>query len=74
MVIYCGLKTVLIFLLLRRLAARAPFVFYIFVWLVAVLVALPYFFAVSAEEVDNLEPWNSRKIDELVSFYKYCFL
>jgi hypothetical protein len=37
------------------------------VWVISILVALPYFFAVSAEAVDNLEPWNSPKINELVS-------
>lgn len=55
-----------VILLFRRMAAKAPFVFYLFVWLMALIVALPYFFAVSAETVDNLEPWNSAKIDELV--------
>lgn len=53
--------------LFRRLAAKAPFAFYVVVWLTALLVALPYFFAVSAETVDNLEPWNTRKMDELVT-------
>ncbi|KAI6174880.1 Neuropeptide F receptor [Aphelenchoides bicaudatus] len=49
-----------------RMAAKAPCVFYLAVWLMALIVALPYFFAVSAETVDNLEPWNSPKIDEML--------
>jgi hypothetical protein len=50
-----------------RLAAKAPLAFYLVVWLTALFVALPYFFAVHAETVDNLDPWNMPNIDALVS-------
>lgn len=42
-----------------RLAAKAPLVCYIVVWLTAILVAAPYFFAVSAEDV-QLDPWTAK--------------
>ncbi|KAI6234470.1 Neuropeptide F receptor [Aphelenchoides fujianensis] len=46
-----------------RLAAKAPLAFYLVVWITAVLVALPYFFA----PVDNIDPWNQPKMDALLS-------
>ena len=51
-----------------RLAANAPLAFYLVVWLTALIVALPYFFAVSAEYVDDIDPWNQASIEALVSW------
>ena len=42
-----------------RLAAKAPVFCYLIVWFFAILVAAPYFFAVSAEDV-QLDPWTAR--------------
>uniref|UniRef100_A0AC34FQY5 G-protein coupled receptors family 1 profile domain-containing protein n=1 Tax=Panagrolaimus sp. ES5 TaxID=591445 RepID=A0AC34FQY5_9BILA len=42
-----------------RLAAKAPVFCYFIVWFFAILVAAPYFFAVSAEDV-QLDPWTAR--------------
>jgi hypothetical protein len=42
----------------RRLAAKAPVICYLFVWLASLLVAAPYFFAVSAEDVTEFDPWD----------------
>ncbi|KAI6222028.1 hypothetical protein M3Y95_00941100 [Aphelenchoides besseyi] len=50
-----------------RLAAKAPLAFYLVVWLTSLIVALPYFFAVSAEPVDNFDPWDQTNIDALLT-------
>lgn len=53
----------------RRLAATAPVMCYCIVWLTSLVVAAPYFFAVSAEDV-MLEPWNQPYIEAMVSSFK----
>ncbi|CAD5206056.1 unnamed protein product [Bursaphelenchus okinawaensis] len=49
-----------------RLAAKAPLAFYVVVWLASLMLALPYFFAVQAENVDLIDPWNQPRIDEMM--------
>uniref|UniRef100_A0A914CLB8 G-protein coupled receptors family 1 profile domain-containing protein n=1 Tax=Acrobeloides nanus TaxID=290746 RepID=A0A914CLB8_9BILA len=41
-----------------KLAAKAPFACYSIVWLMSILVAAPYFFAVSAVDVKEFYPWD----------------
>ncbi|KHJ77240.1 7 transmembrane receptor, partial [Oesophagostomum dentatum] len=41
-----------------RLAATAPIVCYCIVWIVSIVVALPYSLTVKSSKIDNLEPWN----------------
>uniref|UniRef100_A0A7E4UL28 G_PROTEIN_RECEP_F1_2 domain-containing protein n=1 Tax=Panagrellus redivivus TaxID=6233 RepID=A0A7E4UL28_PANRE len=48
-----------------RMAARAPVACYAVVWLTAVLVATPYFFAVTAEDV-TLDPWHLKNTDKIL--------
>uniref|UniRef100_A0AC34RE06 G-protein coupled receptors family 1 profile domain-containing protein n=1 Tax=Panagrolaimus sp. JU765 TaxID=591449 RepID=A0AC34RE06_9BILA len=45
--------------------SRAPLVCYLVVWLTALLVAAPYFFAVSAEDA-QLDPWSAKHTDEIL--------
>ena len=49
-----------------RLAAKAPIICYMVVWLASIMVAAPYFFAVSAEEVTMFDPWNSVHAQKMV--------
>lgn len=39
---------------------------YSFVWFASLIVATPYFFAVSAEPVTMFDPWNSAHADQMV--------
>lgn len=47
----------------------APIICYCFVWLLSLIVAAPYFFAVSAENVNMFEPWNQPYIETMVGFF-----
>ncbi|VDK83621.1 unnamed protein product [Litomosoides sigmodontis] len=48
-----------------KLAATAPIMCYCVVWLTSLVIATPYFFAVTVEDV-MLEPWNQPYIDALL--------
>ncbi|KAI1728232.1 7 transmembrane receptor (rhodopsin family) domain-containing protein [Ditylenchus destructor] len=50
-----------------RLAAKAPVCCYLVVWLTSIIVAAPYFFAVSAEQVTMFDPWNSAQAEHMLS-------
>jgi hypothetical protein len=50
----------------RRLASKTPFACYLVVWLMSVLVAAPYFFAVSAVDVKEFDPWDAQYTDLMV--------
>jgi len=49
-----------------RLAAKAPLICYLFVWICSFIVAAPYGAAVSAEYARMLDPWNSANVELLV--------
>ncbi|TKR73180.1 hypothetical protein L596_020520 [Steinernema carpocapsae] len=49
------------------LAATAPIICYLVVWLISLLAAAPYFFAVSSEDVHMFYPWNHSHSDALVN-------
>lgn len=49
-----------------RLAAKAPIVCYLFVWICSFIVAAPYGAAVSAEDATMLDPWNSPHVEHLL--------
>ncbi|KAK0422337.1 hypothetical protein QR680_007511 [Steinernema hermaphroditum] len=53
-----------------RLAATAPIICYLVVWLTSLVVAAPYFFAVSSEDVRMFHPWNSSHTDLMLSYCK----
>lgn len=50
----------------RRLAAKAPIICYLVVWLASLMVAAPYFFAVSAEDVTEFDPWDRPYVAHMV--------
>ncbi|KAH7697904.1 neuropeptide F receptor, partial [Aphelenchoides avenae] len=47
-----------------RAAVKGPLVCYCVVWLTALAVATPYFFAVSAEDLTGLSPWNHADLSD----------
>ncbi|KAF7638754.1 G_PROTEIN_RECEP_F1_2 domain-containing protein [Meloidogyne graminicola] len=49
-----------------RLAAKAPLICYLFVWICSFIVAAPYGAAVSAEYAKMLDPWNSANVELLL--------
>nr|CAD2196179.1 unnamed protein product [Meloidogyne enterolobii] len=49
-----------------RLAAKAPLICYLFVWICSFIVAAPYGAAVSAEYARMLDPWNSANVEFLL--------
>uniref|UniRef100_A0A1I8B7X8 G_PROTEIN_RECEP_F1_2 domain-containing protein n=1 Tax=Meloidogyne hapla TaxID=6305 RepID=A0A1I8B7X8_MELHA len=49
-----------------RLAAKAPLICYLFVWICSFIVAAPYGAAVSAEYARMLDPWNSANVELLL--------
>lgn len=51
-----------------KLAAKAPIICYLVVWLASTTIAAPYFFAVSAEDV-TFDPWSRPEIESML---KYC--
>ncbi|VDL84993.1 unnamed protein product [Nippostrongylus brasiliensis] len=42
----------------RRLAATASIIFYCIVWVVSIVIALPYSLTVKSLKFDTVEPWN----------------
>ncbi|VDM78733.1 unnamed protein product, partial [Strongylus vulgaris] len=54
----CQRKFPLDICIIRRLAATAPIVCYCIVWIVSIVVALPYSLTVRSSKIDNFEPWN----------------
>ncbi|CAI4224539.1 unnamed protein product [Auanema sp. JU1783] len=56
-----------------RLAATAPIVCYCIVWIVSILVALPYSLAVKAQQVTHFEPWNDGSTPEMLEACEETF-
>ncbi|CAB3409458.1 unnamed protein product [Caenorhabditis bovis] len=50
-----------------RLAATAPILCYIFVWIISICVALPYSLAVSSK-MAPFDPWNDRATPKMVAY------
>ncbi|VDK56806.1 unnamed protein product [Cylicostephanus goldi] len=53
-----------------RLAATAPIICYCVVWIISIVVALPYSLTVRSSKIDSFEPWNDVHIPAMVSVEK----
>ncbi|ETN71072.1 hypothetical protein NECAME_14360 [Necator americanus] len=52
---------------IRRLAATAPIVCYCIVWIVSIVVALPYSLTVRSKKIDTFGPWNDIQTPAMLS-------